>query len=45
MSVEALVLRDEYSELFSDEIRKVCKERLEQYGYSVIKMIIKHRGK
>ncbi len=37
LSVEALVLRDEFSELFSDEIWKVCKERLEQYGYSVNK--------
>jgi len=37
LSVEALVLRDEYSELFSSEIRKVCKERLEQYGYFDIK--------
>jgi hypothetical protein len=35
LSVEALVLRDEYKELFSDEITKVCRERLEQYGYSV----------
>lgn len=29
------LLRDDYKELFSDEIRKVCRKRLEQYGYSV----------
>lgn len=35
LSVEALVLKDEYSELFSDEIREVCRARLEQYGYFI----------
>lgn len=35
LSVEPLVLMVEYSELFSEEIRKVCKERLEQCRYSV----------
>lgn len=35
LSVEALVLRPEYESLFSDEERKLCKDRLEQFGYIV----------
>jgi hypothetical protein len=33
LSVEALVLRDEYALLFSDEERKIALERLNEYGY------------
>lgn len=33
LSVEAHVLKPEYYELFTDEERKMCKERLEQFGY------------
>lgn len=33
LSVEALVLRTEYNSLFSDEERKLCKDRLKQFGY------------
>lgn len=35
LSVEALVLRPEYESLFSNEERKLCKDRLEQFGYIV----------
>ena len=35
LSVEAHVLKPEYAELFTDEERKMCKERLEQFGYKV----------
>lgn len=35
LSVEALVLRPEYESLFSDEEKKFCKDRLEQFGYIV----------
>lgn len=33
LSVEAHVLKPEYMELFSDEERQMCKNRLEQFGY------------
>lgn len=33
LSVEALVLKDDYRELFDDDIRKVCANRLREYGY------------
>lgn len=33
LSVEALVLKPEYESLFSDEERKLSKNRLEEYGY------------
>jgi hypothetical protein len=33
LSVEALVLRDEYRSLFTDEERAIARDRLEQYGY------------
>ena len=33
LSVEAHVLKPEYAELFSDEERRMCRERLEQFGY------------
>lgn len=33
LSVEAHVLNPEYAELFTDEERRMCRERLEQFGY------------
>ncbi len=33
LSVEAHVLKPEYAELFTDEERRICRERLEQFGY------------
>lgn len=33
LSVEGLVLKPEYEPLFSDEERKLCRERLEKFGY------------
>ena len=33
LSVEAHVLKSEYAELFTDEERRMCRERLEQFGY------------
>jgi hypothetical protein len=33
LSVEAHVLKAEYAELFTDEERRMCLERLEQFGY------------
>ena len=33
LSVEAHVLKAEYAELFTDEERRMCRERLEQFGY------------
>lgn len=33
LSVEAHVLKHEYTELFTDEERRMCRERLEQFGY------------
>lgn len=33
LSVEAHVLKHEYAELFTDEERRMCRERLEQFGY------------
>ena len=33
LSVEALVLKPEYNELFTDEERDICKKRLDQYNY------------
>jgi hypothetical protein len=35
LSVEALVLKDEYKELFTEEQLRLCKERLEKYKYEV----------
>lgn len=35
LSVEALVLKPEYKELFTLEEREICKNRLEQFGYEV----------
>ena len=33
LSVEACVLKHEYGELFTDEERRKCANRLSQYGY------------
>ncbi|MBM7867315.1 hypothetical protein GTO89_16535 [Heliobacterium gestii] len=33
LSVEALILREKYVSLFTDDERKVCSERLETYRY------------
>ena len=33
LSVEACVLKEEYKELFTDEERKMCKDRLKEFGY------------
>ena len=35
LSVEAHVLKPEYAELFTDEEREMCEERLKQFGYKV----------
>lgn len=34
LSVEAHVLKPEYRELFTDEERKLCIERLKEFGYN-----------
>ena len=36
LSVEACVLKDEYKELFTDEERNLCRERLLEFGYKFI---------
>lgn len=33
LSVEALVLRPEYHELFTDEEREICINRFKEFGY------------
>jgi uncharacterized protein with ParB-like and HNH nuclease domain len=33
LSVEAHILREEYAKLFTDEEKRVCKERLQECGY------------
>ena len=35
LSVEALVLKPEYYSLFTDDERKMCKNRLEQYEFKL----------
>ena len=35
LSVEAHVLKPEYNGLFTDADRKLCKDRLEQFGYHI----------
>jgi hypothetical protein len=35
LSVEALVLNPEFTVLFSDEEKRICRERLEQFGYAI----------
>lgn len=33
LSVEALVLKPEYNDLFTDEEREICRKRLIEFGY------------
>ncbi|MCX7747334.1 MAG: hypothetical protein N2645_10655 [Clostridia bacterium] len=33
LSVENLVLKEEYRSLFSEEIRQICRDRLKEYGF------------
>ena len=35
LSVEACVLKPEYYELFTDEERNRCRERLKEFGYEI----------
>ena len=35
LSVEAHVLKPEYAELFTEEERRMCRERLLQFGFKV----------
>ena len=35
LSIEACVLKDEYKELFTDEERNLCRERLLEFGYEL----------
>ena len=37
LSVEALVLRKEYQSLFSEEEKRLCAERLKEYGFHINK--------
>ena len=34
LSVEAHVLKEEYRELFTEEERKICADRLKEFGYT-----------
>lgn len=36
LSVEAHVLKPEYSELFTENEREICRNRLLQFGYKVL---------
>ena len=36
LSVEAHVLKPEYRNLFTEAERKLCRDRLEQFGYRII---------
>ena len=33
LSVEAHVLKPEYEGMFTDEERRICRERLKEFGY------------
>lgn len=35
LSVEAHVLKTEYADFFTDEERKMCRDRLESFGYKL----------
>lgn len=41
LSVEAHVLKLEYAELFTYEERKMCKDRLEQFGFKLDQETVK----
>ena len=34
LTVEALIMRPEWNELFTDEDREIARKRLKEYGYS-----------
>jgi len=36
LSIEALVVNDDYKELFNDHERYVCRKRLEESGYEIV---------
>lgn len=36
LSIEVLVLKDKYKELFTDEERIICKDRLKEYDFPVV---------
>lgn len=36
LSIEALVMKDKYKELFTDEERRICKDRLKEYDFVVV---------
>lgn len=36
LSVEAHVLKEKYAELFTDEEKQLCRERLKQYGFKAV---------
>jgi hypothetical protein len=36
LSVEAYVLKDKYSELFSDVEKEMCRKRLEDFGFKIL---------
>lgn len=33
LSIEAIIVKSEYRDLFSDEIVNICKKKLQKYGY------------
>lgn len=35
LSVEAHVIKPEYESLFTEEERRMCRERLEEFGYKI----------
>ena len=35
LSVEAHVLKSEYTELFTNDERRICKDRLEEFGFKI----------
>ena len=35
LSAEVLILQPEFSDLFTDEERDICRQRLNQYGYEL----------
>jgi hypothetical protein len=35
LSVDALILRPEYHELFTDEEREICRNRLKEFGIEI----------
>lgn len=35
LSIEALVLRPEYHEMFTEKVREICINRLKEFGYEI----------